>query len=79
MPHASVGKNQHVIPEHFTCGLCIGIVRCLVERFQRFIDGLVFFFGKAAAAFCLDAVINGLGPNGMRDPSTLLRFIQHSV
>ena len=30
-------------------------------------------------AFCLDPVINGIGPNGMRDPPTLLRFIQHPV
>jgi len=36
-------------------------------------------YGKAAAAFCLDTVINGLGPNGMCDPATLLCFIQHAV
>ena len=79
MPHAGVGKNQHVVPKHFSCGLCVGIVRRLVKRPQRFIDSFVFFFGKTATAFGLDTVIDGLGSNRMRDPPALFRLIQHSV
>ena len=52
MAHASVGKNQHVVPEHFTCGLRIRTVRRFVKRSQRFVDGFVYVFFTVSFCGC---------------------------